>query len=71
MAQTLLASGPVDRAGSDDYQVVVHVDAADLAYDDPDGGGDYLCQLDQRPALHPETARRLACDASVVPHPRA
>jgi Domain of unknown function (DUF222)/HNH endonuclease len=67
MAETLLASGPVERSAADSYQVMVHVDAAALSSTpdedrEPDGG----CQLDDGPLLHPETARRLACDASVV-----
>jgi hypothetical protein len=61
MAQTLLSSGPADRATGDGYQVVVHVDAAALAGDD-----DGACQLEHGTALHPETARRLGCDASLV-----
>jgi hypothetical protein len=40
---------------------VVHVDAAALAGDD-----DGACQLEHGTALHPETARRLGCDASLV-----
>jgi hypothetical protein len=40
---------------------VVHVDAATLAHD---GDGD--CGLEGGPALSPEVARRLGCDASVV-----
>ncbi len=82
MAETLLASGPVERSGGDSYQVVVHVDAAALAHRrrnashpgaaEPDGpaGADEppegACQLDDGRLLHPETARRLACDTSVV-----
>jgi hypothetical protein len=68
MAETLLASGPAERSGGDSYQVVVHVDTAALARqpDDEDQDHPGPCQLDQGPALHPETARRLACDASVV-----
>jgi hypothetical protein len=67
MAETLLASGPADRSGADSYQVVVHVDAAALGM--PSAAGtevDGACQLDDGSPLHPETARRLACDASVV-----
>jgi Domain of unknown function (DUF222)/HNH endonuclease len=60
MAETLLSSGAAEPAG-DGYQVVVHVDAATLAHDD---GGP--CQLEHGSALHPETARRLACDSSLV-----
>jgi hypothetical protein len=62
MAQALLSSGPTARSGGDSYQVVVHVDAATLAHDDDSGA----CQLEHGAALHPETARRLACDASLV-----
>jgi Domain of unknown function (DUF222) len=72
MAHTLLSSGPAERNGGDGYQVVVHVDADALAHDhhdadDHDGDQEHgPCQLDHGPALHPETARRLACDASLV-----
>jgi Domain of unknown function (DUF222)/HNH endonuclease len=68
MAHTLLSSGPAERNGGDGYQVVVHVDADTLAHDhdDADDHGHGPCQLDHGPALHPETARRLACDASLV-----
>lgn len=67
MAETLLASGPASRAGAANYQVVVHVDASELAAggaseQEPAG----TCQLEDGQLLHPETARRLACDASVV-----
>jgi hypothetical protein len=62
MAETMLSMGAAERGGGDNYQVVVHVDAATLAHDDEDGA----CQLEHGTALHPETARRLACDASVV-----
>ena len=65
MADTMLANGPAERNGGETHQVVVHVDASALADGGPgvEGGG---CELEQGPALHPETARRLACDASVV-----
>jgi len=43
-------------------EVVVHVDVAVLA---DDAEGDSL--LDNGPALAPETARRLACEAGIVP----
>jgi hypothetical protein len=49
------------RSGGERYQVVVHVDADALATD-----GEAGCALDDGPALAAETARRLACDASVV-----
>jgi hypothetical protein len=63
MADTLLAAGPADRASGERYQVVVHADAETLA--DRDGGAG-RCELDDGSALHPETGRRLACDASLV-----
>jgi hypothetical protein len=65
MAETLLSSGPAERTTADSYQVVVHVDADALTAmpgDAPDGA----CQLEEGSPLHHETARRLACDASVV-----
>src|SRR5215211_2008681 len=66
MAETLLSTGPAGRGGGDSYQVVVHVDAATLAATDDDGGAGGVCQLERGPALQPETARRLACDAGLV-----
>jgi hypothetical protein len=62
MANSLLASGPAERPGGDRHQVVVHVEVAALTADDASAA----CQLEQGSALHPETARRLACDASLV-----
>ena len=61
MAQTTLTHGPAGSGGGE-HQLVVHVDAATLADDDEDGA----CGLERGPALAPETARRLGCDASVV-----
>jgi hypothetical protein len=54
-----LALSGADRTGRERHQVVVHVDEDALA-----GGGG--CELDDGPALAPETARRLSCDSSVV-----
>jgi Domain of unknown function (DUF222)/HNH endonuclease len=62
MADTLLANAPVARGGGDRFQVVLHVDAATLA-----GGDDGRCELADGELLAPETARRLTCDAAVVP----
>jgi hypothetical protein len=66
MADTLLASGAAPRSGGDSYQVIVHVDAAEVAARGFDAVGEGACQLDDGSLLHPETARRLACDASIV-----
>jgi hypothetical protein len=61
MAETALATGP-KSGGADRYQVVVHVDAEVLEKDSLDG----RCHVEDGPALAPEIARRVACDASVV-----
>jgi hypothetical protein len=60
MADAALGREP-GRSGSERYQVVVHVDEAILARDDEHG-----CGLEEGPPVAPETARRLACDASIV-----
>jgi hypothetical protein len=60
MAETLLASGPAERAGGDRYQVVVHVDAETIGNDATAGA----TIIDG--SVAPETARRIACDASVI-----
>ena len=60
MARTAIEHGPAEGAAGE-HQVVVHVDAATLAHDD-----EGACELEHGPALSPETARRLGCDASVV-----
>ena len=55
----LAATG--ERARAERYQVVVHVDSSTLSHD-----RNGTCQLDDGPPLAAETARRLACDASLV-----
>ncbi len=57
VAMAEAASSGAGRSGGDRYQVIVHVDESAL------GGG---CELEEGPPLAPETARRLACDASLV-----
>jgi hypothetical protein len=59
-----MLAGAARSGAGERHQVVLHVDAATLAGDDRDQGG--RCELDGGPPLHPETARRLACDASLV-----
>ena len=61
MAESVLSHGAKGRSGGDRYQVVFHVDADTLAND-----ADGRCHLEDGPRLAPETARRLACDASLV-----
>jgi hypothetical protein len=65
MADTLLAAGAAERTGGDRYQVVVHLDTGALSGSE-DTEESQLCRLEQGEQLDPETARRLACDASVV-----
>jgi hypothetical protein len=62
MADTLLAHGPAQRT-SDRFQVVVHVEAETLR-GDADGG---RCETARGAPIAVETARRLACDAGIVP----
>ena len=58
---SVLAGELEERSGGDHYLTIVHVDADTLA-DDTDG----RCQVEHGPAIAPETARRLACDAGLV-----
>ena len=63
IADSFLGGGPeAPRTGGDRYQVVVHADAAALSGEEPGG----RCELDDGSPLAIETARRLACDASLV-----
>jgi hypothetical protein len=62
MAESLLAGEAQGRSNGDRYQVVVHVDTAALAT-----GGDGRCELADGAPLAAETARRLGCDAAIVP----
>jgi hypothetical protein len=62
MAETVLSHGAHARGG-DRFQVVLHVEAETLAGSADDG----RCELADGAPLAAETARRLACDAAVVP----
>jgi hypothetical protein len=67
MADLSLANAAADRTGAERHELVVHVDAQTLA-----AGADGRCELSAGASdatvvpLAPETARRLACDASIV-----
>jgi hypothetical protein len=61
MAESFLATGPRDLSGSDRQQIVVHVDAETLRHSHAG-----RCELEHGPSIAAETARRLACDCSVV-----
>jgi hypothetical protein len=58
--ESFLAHGAEAMRGGERHQIVVHVSAETLKA----GGG--CCEIEDGPAIASETARRLACDASVV-----
>jgi hypothetical protein len=62
MAESFLAHGIESLNGGERHQIVVHVDADTLA-DCCEG----RCEIEEGPSIAAQTARRLACDASVVP----
>ena len=64
LGETLLARGPGERTGGDRHQVVVHVDAGALG---GSGEGAAGASVADGGPIAVETARRIACDASVVP----
>ena len=61
MAESFLAHGAIEAAGTDRHQIVVHV-AAETLRDRTAG----CCEFEHGPSMAAETARRLSCDASVV-----
>jgi hypothetical protein len=75
-ALRLLAETFLDRRGQDTgagssadrLQVVVHIDQAILAEQQAaaEDGKSHRCELEDGPALALDTARRLACDATVI-----
>jgi hypothetical protein len=62
LAETTLQHGPSPRAGGHRHQILLLVDHETLRADAPG-----RCEVGEGEPLAPETARRLACDASVVP----
>jgi hypothetical protein len=64
MAQTILAGDltSAPRGSADHYQVFIHLDQDVLAAD-----GEWSATLDDGSRLCPETLRRVACDAALVP----
>lgn len=61
MAESFLKHGAEALSGGDRHQIVVHVDAESLR--ESTAG---RCELEDGPSLSAETARRLACDSSVI-----
>jgi hypothetical protein len=62
MAESFLAQGAAALKGGERHQIVVHVDAETLR--DSTAG---RCNFEHGPSMPAETARRLACDCSIVP----
>jgi hypothetical protein len=62
IAEQFLANEATTSQQAERYQVVVHVDASALQ----ETGHGERCHIEHGPALAAETARRLACDASIV-----
>ena len=61
IAESFLASGDQELLGGERNQIVVHIDAQTLKHDH-----EGRCELEEGPAMAAETARRLACDASLI-----
>ncbi len=61
VADTSLAHEGETRPAGERYQIVIHTDESALSRDGEGG-----CELEDGSALAPETARRLACDASLT-----
>ena len=62
IAETYLKHGPAALNGGERHEIVLHVSAETLSRD---ASGTH-CELEDGPAVAAETARRLACDASLV-----
>lgn len=62
VAEAYLKHGPAALNGGERHEIVLHVSAETLSRD---AGGTH-CELEDGPAVAAETARRLACDASLV-----
>jgi Domain of unknown function (DUF222)/HNH endonuclease len=61
LAESFLAQGAEQLTGGDRQQIVVHIDQAVL--EQKIAG---RCEFEEGPSLAAETARRLACDASLI-----
>ncbi len=63
VAELSLAGGSSTRPAGERHQVVVHAELDALAGDGAEAG----CRLEDGPAICAESARRLACDSSLLP----
>jgi hypothetical protein len=71
VAETYLKHGPAALNGGERHEIVLHVSAEMLSPAATDSSGNGAagathCELEDGPAVSAETARRLACDASLV-----
>ncbi len=62
MAESFLANGPKELGGGDRHQVVIHIAAETLQHKEAG-----CCEIEDGPSIAAETARRITCDASLVP----
>ena len=62
MAERMFESSDAPALASDRHEIVVHVEAEVLA-----DGRAGRCEIEHRTAIAAETARRLCCDAGIVP----
>jgi len=63
VAERSLASDGKQRPAGERHQVVIHADASSLTGDEEAAG----CRIEDGPAICAESARRLACDGSLLP----
>ena len=61
LAESFLAARETSSKTADRFQVIVHVDAETLREGTPG-----RCEIEQGPSIPAETARRLACDCSLL-----
>ncbi len=68
ISEAALARPPTGLTGGERYQLLLHVDASTLSTDSPGASvtGPGSCAIADGPGIAPETARRLACDSSIV-----
>ena len=62
MAERLFESGDTPALAPDRHEIVIHVEAEVLS-----NGDSGRCEIEHRTAIAAETARRLCCDAGIVP----
>ena len=62
LAECFLTHGATDVAGPDRQLVTIHVEEAVLRDEVAEG----RCELEEQTGVPPETARRIACDASLI-----